>query len=187
MLTIVIPTYNGGDVLKETIKQAHKHVRLDQIIVVSDASTDNTAEIARRAGVRVIVNKRNLQKARSINAAMPHVRTPYVLLLDDDTLIGETFIPTSLLDEGYTAVAFNVMPLKEDRYLTNSSALNIESVCKWAKTYALRAVPSATYLEQLAFTGPRTCAGRLHNTLGNSPAKMSSGPCWRTCTARARA
>jgi cellulose synthase/poly-beta-1,6-N-acetylglucosamine synthase-like glycosyltransferase len=112
-LTIVIACYNGEDVIADTIKSAAKHVPLDQIIVVSDASTDKTAEIARKCGARVIVNEKNLQKVGSINAAMAHVRTPYVLILDDDTLIGDSFIPTSLLDDGHTAVAFNVMPMAE--------------------------------------------------------------------------
>lgn len=116
-LTVVIACYNGEDVIEETIKNAHVHVPLDQIIVVSDASTDRTAEVARATGARVIVNETNLQKVGSIHAAMPHVRTPYVLILDDDTLIGQTFIPTSLLDDGYAAVAFNVMPVAENTFI----------------------------------------------------------------------
>jgi cellulose synthase/poly-beta-1,6-N-acetylglucosamine synthase-like glycosyltransferase len=112
-LTIVIASYNGEDVIGKTIKEAAVHVPYDQIIVVSDASTDKTAEVARATGARVIVNEKNLHKVGSINAAMLKVKTPYVLILDDDTLIGKTFIPTSLLDEGFTAVAFNVMPVKE--------------------------------------------------------------------------
>lgn len=113
-LTIVIVCYNGNEVIAETIEQAAIHVPLKQIIVVSDASTDNTVDIARAMGVRVFQNRRNVNKAFSISAIMKHVPTPYVLILDDDTLIGKTLIPTSLLDEGYTAVAFNVMPVKED-------------------------------------------------------------------------
>jgi len=111
-LTVVISSYNGEDVIAETVRQAHQHVPLDQIIVASDASTDRTAEVARETGARVIVHPHNLHKVRSIDAAMKHVRTPYVLILDDDTLIGDAVIPTSLLDEGYTAVAFNVMPVE---------------------------------------------------------------------------
>jgi cellulose synthase/poly-beta-1,6-N-acetylglucosamine synthase-like glycosyltransferase len=110
-LTIIIASYNGEDVITETVKQANIHVPLRQILVVSDASTDNTAEAARAAGARVIVNPQNLHKVGSINAAMVYVHTPYVLIVDDDTLIGDTIIPTSLLDEGFTAVAFNVMPV----------------------------------------------------------------------------
>lgn len=110
-LTVVIACYNGEEVIGETIKNALVHVPPNQIIVVSDASTDNTVETAKSYGVRVIENERNLNKAFSISFVMEHVRTPYVLILDDDTLIGKTFIPTSLLDEGYDAVAFNVMPI----------------------------------------------------------------------------
>jgi cellulose synthase/poly-beta-1,6-N-acetylglucosamine synthase-like glycosyltransferase len=112
-LTIVIASYNGEDVIAETIQNAAVHVPKKQIIVVSDASTDNTAKVARKTGVRVIVNKHNLHKVGSINAALASVTTPYVLIVDDDTLIGQATIPTSLLDEGYTAVAFNVMPVEE--------------------------------------------------------------------------
>jgi cellulose synthase/poly-beta-1,6-N-acetylglucosamine synthase-like glycosyltransferase len=116
-LTIVISSYNGEDVIAETVRQAHLHVPLDQIIVASDASTDRTAEVARETGAQVIVHPKNLHKVRSIDAAMKHVKTPYVLILDDDTLIGGATIPTSLLDEGYTAVAFNVMPVKQKTLL----------------------------------------------------------------------
>lgn len=110
-LTIVIASYNGADVIEATVRDANVHVPLKQIIVVSDASTDNTAEVATKTGARVIVNEKNLHKVGSINAALRHVLTPYVLIVDDDTLIGGTMLPTSLLDEGYTAVAFNVMPM----------------------------------------------------------------------------
>jgi cellulose synthase/poly-beta-1,6-N-acetylglucosamine synthase-like glycosyltransferase len=111
-LTVVIACYNGEDIIGETIENALVHVPKQNIIVVSDASTDNTARTARSYGVRVVENKQNVNKAFSISFVMHRVKTPYVLILDDDTLIGKTFIPTSLLDEGYDAVAFNVMPLE---------------------------------------------------------------------------
>ena len=111
-LTIVIACYNGEDVIGDTIESAMVHVPTHQIIVVSDASTDATASVARSYGTRVYINDRNMNKALSISNVMKHVTTPYVLILDDDTLIGKAFIPTSLLDRGYAAVAFNVMPLQ---------------------------------------------------------------------------
>lgn len=113
-LTLVIACYNGADVIGETIRQAKKHVPAKKIIVVSDASTDNTVQVARKMGVQVIENETNLSKVFSINRAVESVKTPYVLILDDDVLIGDVIIPTSLLDAGYTAVAFNVMPVAED-------------------------------------------------------------------------
>ncbi len=117
-LTIVIACYNGEDVIGETLRQAKKHVPPPQIIVVSDASTDATVERATAEGVTVIKNEKNMSKVFSINRAMAEVKTPYVLIMDDDVLIGDTVIPTSLLEEGYTAVAFNVMPVKTSKFIS---------------------------------------------------------------------
>lgn len=110
-LTIIIACYNGEKIIGETIENALRQVPPKQILVVSDASTDNTVSVAKSYNVRVHQNVKNVNKAFSISGVMHLVKTPYVLILDDDTLIGETFIPTSLLDEGYTAVAFNVIPV----------------------------------------------------------------------------
>lgn len=140
-VTIVIACHNGEDVIAETVKQARVHVPGDQIIVVDDASTDNTAKIARKAGARVLVNKTNLHKVGSINAAMALVDTPYVLILDDDTHIGESFIPTSLLDDGYTAVAFNVMPVKERSLINELQQFEYRSTMQISKN--LRAATGA--------------------------------------------
>ncbi len=116
-VTAVIACYNGSDVIGDTIINLKKRLPAGQIIVVSDASTDNTESIARSLGVRVVVNEKNLGKVLSINRAIKEVATPYVLIMDDDVLIGESVIPTNLLDEGYTAVAFNVMPVEEDKFI----------------------------------------------------------------------
>ena len=113
-LTIIIACYNGEDIIKETIDNALVHVNRNQIIVASDSSTDRTAKTAANLGVRAYENKRNVNKAFTISNIVRHVETPYVLILDDDTLIGKTFIPTSLLDDGYSAVSFNVMPVAEN-------------------------------------------------------------------------
>jgi glycosyltransferase involved in cell wall biosynthesis len=112
-LTVVMATHNGGDALAHTVEGANRHVPLDQIIIVSDTSTDNTPEVAASLGVRVFENEVNLNKALTISRVSPEISTPYTLVLDDDTYIGDATIPTSLLDEGYDAVAFNVMPAPE--------------------------------------------------------------------------
>jgi len=51
----------------------------------------------------------------AINFGIHRVQTPLVLLLDDDTRIGDARIPTSLL-EHYDAAAFNVVPDRRSRY-----------------------------------------------------------------------
>ncbi len=109
-VTILIVCYNGEKIIGETIRQALTHVPKEQIIVVSDHSSDKTEEVAASFGVKVVRNERNVNKALSISFAAKHITTEYVLTLDDDTHISNTFIPTNLMEEGYSAVAFNVMP-----------------------------------------------------------------------------
>ncbi len=111
LVTCIIACYNGADVIGETLRQVKMHLPADQIIVVSDKSTDNTAEVARKAGVKVIENEKNMNKALSISRAVEMVETPLVLIMDDDVYIKDVFLPTSLITEkGYRAVSFNVMP-----------------------------------------------------------------------------
>ena len=52
---------------------------------------------------------------QQINFGIHRVKTEYVLLLDDDTRIGATQIPTGLLAD-HDAVAFNVVPDRRDRH-----------------------------------------------------------------------
>lgn len=138
-LSILITCYNGEDVIEQTIRAAAHQVPLGQIIVVSDASTDRSAAIARALGVNVLVNPKNVHKAFSVSRSMVRVKTPYVLLLDDDTLINKTIIPTSLLDEGYSAVAFNVVPMKEDNSLNALQRFEYRKSMQVAKNLRARA------------------------------------------------
>lgn len=116
-VSAVIACYNGADEIGETIEHLLHQIPRKQIFIVSDASTDNTVEVAKSYGVNVIKNKRNLNKAFSVSVGVHYVKTPYVLILDDDVLIGNTTIPTNLMDEGYSAVAFDVMPIKTDTFV----------------------------------------------------------------------
>lgn len=113
-LTIVLSSYNGAEAMPRTIEGAHRHVPLSNIVVVSDTSTDETVGVALSLGVRVYENETNLNKALTISGIAPKIKTSYTLILDDDTYIGNAAIPTSLLEDGYDAVAFNVMPEPED-------------------------------------------------------------------------
>lgn len=116
-VSAVIACYNGDDVIGPTIENLLQQIPKKQIFVVSDASTDKTVEIARSYGVNVIENKKNMHKAFSVSIGVHRVTTPYVLLLDDDVLIGNSVIPTNLMDAGYSAVAFNVMPIPTDTFV----------------------------------------------------------------------
>jgi cellulose synthase/poly-beta-1,6-N-acetylglucosamine synthase-like glycosyltransferase len=121
-VTALIATHNGSRVLRETVGDLIRAgFPRDQILVIDDGSTDETGKLLQELEVRYY-RIPNMGKVSAINFGVHRVHTPYVLLLDDDTRIGNARIPTSLLDD-YDAVAFNVIPDRRNRYGPRGSAL----------------------------------------------------------------
>ncbi|HUK63145.1 MAG TPA: glycosyltransferase family 2 protein, partial [Dongiaceae bacterium] len=115
-VTAVIACRNGAEVLPGTIAELRRAMPGGPIMVVDDGSTDATAEVARSLGAEVFRFTRSKGKASAINFAIHRVRTPLVLLLDDDTRLGGARLPTSLILEGQAdAVAFHVLPDRRNR------------------------------------------------------------------------
>ncbi len=111
-VSVIIACYNGADVIGETLESLLVHIAPENIIVVSDCSTDDTVAVARSFGVRVVENRFNRNKPLSVSRVAPMVTTPYTLIIDDDTHVGPEPIPVELLDDGAAAVAFDVMPIE---------------------------------------------------------------------------
>lgn len=57
-VVVVMPAYNAAKTLEKTYYDIPQGI-VDKIILVDDESSDNTVEIARRLGLRVIVHERN--------------------------------------------------------------------------------------------------------------------------------
>jgi glycosyltransferase involved in cell wall biosynthesis len=58
-VTVVLPAYNAARTLEMTLRQIDRKVA-DDIILVDDASTDQTREVARALGVRYAFHEKNL-------------------------------------------------------------------------------------------------------------------------------
>lgn len=88
-ISIVVQSYNFAPYLGEAIRSvlALRGPAPDEIIVIDDASTDDSAEIARSfedPRLRVIVNERNLGAAETFNRAFAETRGEFVARLDGD-------------------------------------------------------------------------------------------------------
>ncbi len=113
-VTALISTYNGSKVIGQTIEDLLKMgLPQDRILVIDDGSTDETAQIVKHFGV-ICHTIPNMGKIHAIHFGIFRVKTDYVLLLDDDTRVGNMKLPTSLMDQ-YSAVAFKVLPDRRDR------------------------------------------------------------------------
>ncbi len=90
MLSFIIPAYNEETLIEGTVKQlqvAATAIGRDyEIIVVNDASTDRTAQVAEAAGARV-VNVDNRQIAATRNAGAANAAGEVFIFVDADTLV----------------------------------------------------------------------------------------------------
>ncbi len=57
-ITVVMPAYNAAATLQRTLAEIDRTV-VDDIILVDDCSQDDTAQVARRLGLRTLVHERN--------------------------------------------------------------------------------------------------------------------------------
>src|SRR3989344_5942890 len=58
-IVVVLPAYNAARTLEKTLFAIPKDW-VDDIILVDDASRDNTAEVSKKLGIKTFVHKKNL-------------------------------------------------------------------------------------------------------------------------------
>ncbi len=114
MISFIVPAYNEELELSSTIAAIHAAVsdagQAYEIIVVDDASTDATAELAAQAGTRVIsINRRQIAAAR--NAGACAAQGENLFFVDADTRINRKHIDKAIaaLEAGYTGGSARVI------------------------------------------------------------------------------
>jgi cellulose synthase/poly-beta-1,6-N-acetylglucosamine synthase-like glycosyltransferase len=114
-LTVIVPAYNEGACIADTIKSIQAQtIPPAEIIVIDDFSSDCTGETARKCGVTVLRPPANTgSKAGAQNFALKNVHTPYVMAIDADTTLApdaiEKLLP-ALNDPNVAAACGFVVP-----------------------------------------------------------------------------
>jgi glycosyl transferase family 2 len=87
--SIVIPCYNGARFLPFTFESLFSQTRpADEVILVDDGSTDESAEIAARAGPSVtVIRQKNQGESVARNVGLKAAHGDYVLFLDADDML----------------------------------------------------------------------------------------------------
>ena len=85
---VIIPTYNGGQYLQETLRSVVSQDHMPaEIIVVDDCSTDNTLDILSEfKQIKLYRNKKNNGPGISRVFALGKTASPLVIFLDQDDL-----------------------------------------------------------------------------------------------------
>jgi len=91
-VSIIVVTYGSSDEIGACLDSVLEQSVASEILVVDNASTDDTAEIVKQYTVRfsnvhVIVNQENIGLAAANNAGLGRSRGDYVLILNPDTLL----------------------------------------------------------------------------------------------------
>ncbi|MBZ4645902.1 MAG: hypothetical protein PWR27_7 [Petroclostridium sp.] len=88
-ISAIIPAYNEAPTIGKIVDVLSHVQEIGEIIVVSDGSTDNTAEVARQSGAKVIELAVNIGKGGAMKAGVDNCSGDIILFLDAD-LIGLT-------------------------------------------------------------------------------------------------
>ena len=84
-VSVIIASYNRSAFLRRAVESAQASANNVEVIVVDDASTDETADICRSiSGIRYFRLKRNQQTAGSRNIGLVNSTGDYITFLDDD-------------------------------------------------------------------------------------------------------
>lgn len=89
-LNIIIPNYNGALFLPDCLDSLKNQTyNKFQVTVVDNGSTDQSLSLLKRSypQVHIIENKCNLGFAAAANAGIQSSKTPYVMLLNNDTIL----------------------------------------------------------------------------------------------------
>ncbi len=82
----IIPAYNEERTIGEVLSVLKKVSLVKKIIVVSDGSTDNTVQVARKYDVEIVELQENRGKGGAIKAGIDNIKADVVLFLDADLL-----------------------------------------------------------------------------------------------------
>ncbi len=94
-VSVLIPAWNEQDTLEGTVVSVINSARgypVNEIIIINDASTDRTKEIAEGLArkyriVRVLNNEKNMGKAGGLNRAIPLTKSELVAVVDSQSYL----------------------------------------------------------------------------------------------------
>jgi glycosyltransferase involved in cell wall biosynthesis len=87
-ISCIIPAYNEADRIGKVLEVINNCPSIDEIIVINDASTDNTKEVVSKYSNIVLINQdNNYGKTKAVLLGLKKAKNDFVVMIDAD-LIG---------------------------------------------------------------------------------------------------
>ncbi|HCU24290.1 MAG TPA: glycosyl transferase [Deltaproteobacteria bacterium] len=83
-ISILIPAYNEEQAIAQVITQLKQHRPQDEILVIDDASTDRTSEVAKMAGAHVVRHRFNLGYGGALKTGIRKASHETLVFFDAD-------------------------------------------------------------------------------------------------------
>jgi teichuronic acid biosynthesis glycosyltransferase TuaG len=124
LVSIIIPAYNAGLFIEETIQSIYNQsYRTWEVIVVNDGSTDNTNEVLRALhDLRInIINQENAGVAAARNRGLELSRGEFVVFFDADDLMSPDFLASRVealqkdASVGFVGGTVHTFPLSSEK------------------------------------------------------------------------
>ncbi|RME11965.1 MAG: glycosyltransferase family 2 protein [Aquificota bacterium] len=110
MVSVILPVYNGERYIAHAIQCVlEQEYRVDEILVIDDASTDRTPQIVKSEFSRWVSyyrNERNMERCYSRNLGAKLARGDYIFFLDHDDLWEKGYIKTVLQNWGNADIVY---------------------------------------------------------------------------------
>lgn len=169
-LSFIVPCYNDGDSVWDTIKSIYesydkKHIEL---VVIDDASTDDSYEVLKKLNhqydFKLIKNDKNMGKVNTLNYHIPNLSNEIFVIIDADTKLNKKAIDdiisrfehdskVSAVSCCYKPVNKWFLPLMQHMEYTNAKVVWLASNhFKWASlVWGCMAVKKSDFEELGAF------------------------------------
>lgn len=98
-ISVVVPTYNRLRILQGTLPSYLAQAGVEEIVIVDDGGNDGTwawleEAAASRPSLRPVRMERNSGSPRARNRGIAEARGEWILLVDDDVILGEDYAGT---------------------------------------------------------------------------------------------
>lgn len=127
-ISIIVPCHNSRNNIKETIESIYTSYNRGkfELFVIDDKSSDDTLDLLlqlnKKYDFKIIQNKKNIGKAKSINLVVEKTKSEFVFVVDSDVIVNNISILDILsritYDNKIAAVSCPCVPKSKDFFST---------------------------------------------------------------------